>query len=207
MRKWVWATAVAVMLGVGYVAWPFVGMAQLAGAVHSRDAADILARVDIASVRRSLLNQMLDEATRDTDVAKRLGHLGRRAAVGFAQTVLDAQFARFINDDAVRVILSDGRLPPDVENAAQGRDGGSGSSDLHFARLPESPLRYLQDWRFRSPITFEATIGEEAEPGRWVELRLRRTGTTWILTGIRLPAGIIDQLKPVIRDKLREAGL
>lgn len=207
MRKWISVLAVLVVVGSAYVAWPFASLAQLGRAVHAADADAVLQRIDVRAVRRSVINQVLDEGTRGTKLDEKYGRFGRSIAVGFAQTVLDERYAGILDDDAVRALIRDGRMPDGFGADSQLQGASAGAGDLRFASLPANPFRFLQGWRFRSLVTFEATIGEEGKKADWTTFRMRRVGLGWTLVGVRLPDSIVDRIKPAIHERLVQVGL
>ncbi|GGE08477.1 hypothetical protein GCM10011390_29460 [Aureimonas endophytica] len=209
MRKFLLVAAVLGLVAIGYTAWPFVGLAQLAQAVRAGDVAEAASRIDATAVRRSLLRQILDDGTRGGAIDRKLGQLGRSLVVGLAQSALDQEFARVLDDAALRALIADGRLPAALEDALrrEAPQGAPGEGSFSLPSLPNNPFRHIRDWRFRSPNTFVVTIGEDDRRENWTTLRLRLTRWTWRLNAVELPSALTARLRPIVEERLHQVGL
>jgi len=209
MRTFLIILVLAVLVGLGYAAWPFYGLYALGNAVHTADAGDAMKRIDLPAVRRSILHQVLDEGTKGTELEERLGSVGRQFAASAAAAALDERAAEVFTPEILRDLIASGRLPEALQaeggqlpetGAAQGGLSGAG------AGLPQNPLRFLQGFSYRSPVKFKVVVGEEDAPENWTGLEMRLSGTLWRLTGIELPQSVMSQIVPVVREKIERAS-
>lgn len=208
MRKWIGLGAFLLAAAAGYASWPMVGLLQLGSALHSADADEALRRIDVVGVRRSILNQVLDEGTRNTDIDKKYGRIGRSVAVGFAVSALDRKLAQIMTPDALRTLVADGRIPASfIADLGDDAKASPGVRTLTFSGVPENPFRFIQRWRFSSPRQFNVVLGEAHQPENWTTFKLKRAGTIWRLSGIELPAAIIAKIKPAIEEKIARVRL
>lgn len=217
MRKNVIVTISAILVAGAYAAWPFIGLYQLGDALHARDADAALERIDVVSVRRSIAAQILNEGIKGTgaeqrlaEVEARLGDIGEQFAANVGLSVVDGQLAQFITPETLRRLIAQGELPAELAQRIPPEalpDTGAPDAEAWPVGLPENPLRFIQDWEFRSPMRIRTVIGEDGQPEHWTGLTLSLRGLTWELSRIELPESIISRIRPVFADAVRKARL
>ncbi|WP_162245972.1 MULTISPECIES: DUF2939 domain-containing protein [unclassified Aureimonas] len=205
MRRWIVSLAVAALIVGLYLASPFLGLYRLGSALHEADAAGLVARVDIPSVRRSIVEQIVAEVGRDAEVERQLNKLGgvaRDMALRAAAGEFDRMLAATVTPEVIRLILAKGDLPPEflAGQAEPGRpvDASAGAS----VGLPDNPLRFLRTFDYVSPRKVRATIGEADRPEEWTGLTLLLRGATWRLTEVALPPAVLARVRPAIRARI-----
>src|SRR5262245_10922342 len=75
MKRFTLAFLLFIVLLVGYWAWPFIGLRDLAVAVEARNAAALSEQVDFARLRSSLAQQIVAAYLRVTGRESKLGAL------------------------------------------------------------------------------------------------------------------------------------
>ena len=186
-----------------YAAWPVFGLYQLGAALRDSNPDAVLARVDLASIRRSIVGQVVAEAGRDPRVdagLDRLGEVGGQLALRAAAAELDRRLAGLITPEDIRELILRGRLR--VEGAA-GNDGGQPVQDTgDFIGLPENPFAYLQSYGFSSLRKAKTVLGKPDAPDDWLGLSLRLSGFRWKLIEIQLPRSVLSELRAVLESEI-----
>src|SRR5215218_4583185 len=101
MRRAVVALLVLVLLFLGWSAWPFVGLYDLARAAQSRDIAKIEQRVDFAALGRSLSGQIVQTYSRLAGLPVERGSL----VAGLASAIADPIIARLLTRVTLAQVL------------------------------------------------------------------------------------------------------
>src|SRR4051812_15824440 len=109
MRKWIIAILILVLAGVGWFAWPFAGLYDLARAAQSRDIAKIEQRVDFSALGRSLSGQIVQTYSRLAGLPIERGSL----VAGLASAIADPIIARLLTRVTLAQMLETG-WPKDV---------------------------------------------------------------------------------------------
>lgn len=203
MRRWIVSIAVLAIVAVLYLASPFLGLYRLGAAVHEADAAELVARIDVSSVRRSLVHQIVEEIGHDEAVTRQLDKLGgaaRDMALRAAAGEFDRALAAIVTPDLIRLLLAEGEVPPEfLPPELRGAPAAAGASS---AGLPDNPLRFLRSWDYVSPRKVRATIGEPDRPEDWTVLTLFLKGATWRLTEVKLPPSVLARVRPALRETI-----
>ncbi|KQT46260.1 hypothetical protein ASG43_11560 [Aureimonas sp. Leaf454] len=202
MRRWIVGIGIGTLVAVLYLASPFVGLYRLGSALRSADAEVLLERIDIAGVRRSIVSQIVAEIGRDEEVQRhldKLGGIGRDMALRAAAGEFDRHLAATVTPEILRLLLSEGRLPPALSLGA-----AEASSPAPAIGLPDNPLRFLRSWDYVSPRKVRAVIGEAGEPEDWTEVVLFLKGATWRLTEVQLPPSVMARVRPVLKAKIQD---
>ena len=110
MPRWRWLISVAVLLGMVYWAWPFLGAAEIVRAARSGDSAILLDRVNLPALRRSLARQIAQAYLKATGKADKMGALGRSVAGAAATTIADPYLAELLTPDNLVALLGQGRI-------------------------------------------------------------------------------------------------
>ncbi|SER17592.1 Protein of unknown function [Faunimonas pinastri] len=197
MRSLIIVIVAAVLVIAAYVAWPFLGLYQLASAIHSGDTNAALARIDVPAVRRSIVYQALNEGSRITKVGRHLKGFERQLALNASTSYVDQQLAGIVTPDFIEQLIAKGQIP---ENFAP-----ADPSATHAVSLPSNPLRYIHGWGLVSPVKFEVTLGVSSKQEDWGSLVLRRRGLLWRLTEVSLPQSVVQRLAATLKAKM-ESG-
>jgi hypothetical protein len=155
---------------VAFAAWPWFSVYQLAQAVHSGDPDAVLERVDVDSVRRHLVHQILDPVVAENEAVRRMGPLSRDLVIVGAAAVLDARIAEiFPPEEIVRLIITGG-APQELRSA-------TGQEDLFpsLDRLAVAPLRSVHGWNHVSLTKFRIAARDDARAPEpiWLTFRLQ----------------------------------
>jgi hypothetical protein len=194
MRPWSkWTAPLLAVVLSALILWPFLGLYQLAAAVRAVDASRLLDRVEVASVRRSVVDQAVAEVMRGADVRRRLGPLAGQLTRG-ASIALDQQLAGLINADAIRDLLQD-RVPPALTKPGQ----PDTAATLDW---PRAPIRYLHGAWYGAPTTFRVRLGASPSEDAWLTLTFRRRGLEWKLTELHLPQALMSHIIPLVQAKM-----
>jgi hypothetical protein len=202
MRRWIAGTGIIALVVGLYLASPFVGLYRLGSALHAADAKALLERIDVPGVRRSLVSQIVNEIGEDETVRRqldKLGDIGRDMALRAAAGEFDRMLAATVTPEIIRLLLSEGRLPPEFAG-----DGDAASSSASSVGLPDNPLRYLRSWDYVSPRKVRAVIGEAGRPEDWTGLVLFLKGATWRLTEVQLPPSVIARVRPALKARIED---
>jgi hypothetical protein len=190
----------AVALAAGfYVAWPLVGLYQVAQALHSRDAEAFVEHVDLRSLRRSIIRQVLSETSRTSEIEERLGEVGREIVVSIGASALEEQAAAFLTPELIRELFATGTLSED-------RDESSSVEWRKFA-IPENPLRYVKGWSIREPTRVRIKVGQTDRPEEWAAVMLVFRDAKWKLTEVALPRSVLAEVAPYLRERFENARL
>jgi len=191
MRKTLMTIGVLVLLGIGWSAWPFVGLYDLARAAQSGDIARIEQRVDFASLGRSLSGQLVQTYARLAGVPAERGSL----IAGVASAVADPIVARLLTRLALAELVQNGwpksalgDPPADVRRPNWNALG-------NVWQLYASSEYGIGEFRVRLPVN------EPRE--RQFRVRLALTGLTWKLSGIDLPQDLQERLA---RELIKQQG-
>lgn len=190
MRRWLWISGIIVVLVIAYWVWPLIGAAQLARAAQQGDSAQVIDRVDLPALRRSLAKQIGLAYLQATGKADKMGALGRSFAGAAVTTVADSYVADLLTPENIAALLSQGKV---------GRVK-VGDRDVAIDRqlpglsnvLNGNMLSLLTGSYFDGPASF--VISAEDAQNQAYGIHLRLGGTTWRLSGIDLPHAIVDDM-------------
>ena len=182
MRRILGAGAALAVAVSAYWAWPLVGAAQLAAIASQGDAAAVMSRVDLPSLRHSLGSQIVRAYLRQNPKYDKLGSLERGLAGSVGGSVADAMLQQALTPENIAVLLGKGRL-----DAAKAKDADAAA----LWRMPPlgeafqaGPLRAALNSYFDGPVSFVVAL--EGADGRY-GVHLRLAGTTWRLSGLDIP--------------------
>ncbi len=178
----IWLAVLLVTLGaIAYWLSPAVALVGLGRAVRSGDAAAVQSHVDLASIRRSLVRQIVPAVLDER--AARLSPLER----GLARTALQAAIESWLADNVTEAKLSDilaGRSPAGLPSLEEFGANGARPFDDLYARWQRSG--------FASLASYHVALTPEP-PDITLVLSLRPTG--WIATGLTLPSETIASVR------------
>jgi hypothetical protein len=194
MRRTYWIAGVVALLLVGYAAWPFVGLMQLASAIEAKDATALARLVDFKSLRKSLTKQILTTYLQLTGKKKELGTLGSGLAMGYGRSIAEPIVARLVNEKTLLELLTKGTV-------------ASGKSTL---QLPAAPFSHVT---VRSSVQtwwdteyglgdFYVYLPPNKPPDERIRVNLSLVGLQWKLAGIELPEPLAVRLtKELIKEE------
>jgi hypothetical protein len=203
MRKLIVTCAAAAVVIIAFAAWPWLGVYQLVQAVQSGDPEAVLERVDVDSVRRHVVHQILAPAVAQHKAVRGMGPVSRDLATIGAAAVLDARMAElFPPEEIVRLIMTGG-VPEELRLAT-----GSGKSSLSIDQYPDAslsqftdaPLGSLHGWNYVSLTKFRIAGHYDGREPTWLTFRLQ--GLRWRLWQIELPSSIVEQIRPALEARL-----
>lgn len=171
------AALFATLLVVHVATGPYRTLAGIRTAIANEDARALARHVDFPSLRASLKDQLRDR------LARRYGPGANDSALG----LLALGAAGHAVDGAVEVMVT----PLGLGALMQGRAMWRGASDAFAPSPPPGPDASVDPLaeavhRFESTTRFTATFPDDQ--GHPITLVLTRTGLTWRLTDVRLPA-------------------
>ena len=192
MRRWWVIAGIVVALGAAYWAWPLVGAAQLARTARSGDAAQVIDRVDLDSLRRSLARQIASAYLDVSGKGRKLGSFGRSVAGAAVTTVADPYVAQLLTPENVMALLSKGRVN---EVQLGGRTVAVKGELPDFSTLLDNHLlAAVTGSYFDQPKDFVIPIdgghGEDDQYG----LHMHLVGLTWKLGGLDLPSPLVNEM-------------
>jgi hypothetical protein len=181
-----WFIGILGVLVIGaaiYVGSAVVSLRGLVDAARAGDAPAVLARTDVARLRRSLVDQIVSAYLKHAGRDRPIKPLERLAANTYGASVADAMIAKMLTEENLTNILSTGAV-------------NSGSTAI--GHMP--PLSELDTWNIFGvlkritlikAVEFAVHIGS---PGSQGSVSLHFSGTEWKLSGIQLPDEVVDAL-------------
>ena len=192
MKRWLGIAGVLVVLGLAYWAWPLAGAAQLASTARSGDAGQVIERVDVDGLRRSLARQIAATYLDVSGKGRKMGAFGRSLAGAAVTTVADPYVAQLLTPDNLLALLSKGR----VNQVSLGGRPVSVKGDLpDFSHLlDDHVLSAVTGSYFDQIKDFVIPVdgGHGADDQYGVHMHL--VGLTWKLGGIDLPVPILQEM-------------
>jgi|SRR5947209_4074134 len=191
MRKTLIPIVVLLVLGLGWCAWPFVGLYDLARAAQSGDVARIEQRVDFAALGHSLSGQIVQTYARLAGFPVQRGSL----IAGLASAVADPIIARLVTRAALAELLQNG-----WPNAVLG-DPPTNFQRPNWNALGNAWQLYanseygLGEFRIKLPV--------DAPRERQFRIQLGLRGLSWKLTGLDLPQELQERLA---RELMKQEG-
>ncbi len=195
MRRWLWIILALVLIGAAYWAWPFFGAAQLASAAQRGDTAEVVERVDMPALRRSLARQIAHAYLQATGKAQKLTGFGLGLAGAAATTVADPYVAELLSPENITALIGQGKI-----GAVK-----LGNQTVAITRaLPNVPDLFRAD--IMSAVTGSSFDGiasfvipiTRAGSDQTYAVHLRLDGLTWRLSGLDLPPPVIDEMAHAI---------
>jgi Protein of unknown function (DUF2939) len=186
--RWTLRTiAVLAILWIGYVAWPFIALYELADAIQQRDGATVARRINVPAVRHSLTEQIAATYLQLTGRQARLGPVTRSMAVAAAASIADPVVAKLISAEALLDLLHSGwprTVLPERSATAPAIHGSivQGLASPSLGSLWQVFVRSEQGLR-----RFDIGVPIDAPPAQRLKLQFRLTHWVWKLCGIELP--------------------
>lgn len=192
MRRWMGIVGIVVVLVVAAWAWPLIGAVQLAQAARSGVATDVVDRVDLPALRRSLARQIASTYLSLSGKTQKMSGFGQSLAGAAITTVADPYLAELLTPENITSLLSTGRInrvtvggrPIAMTGALPGLPN-SLNVDL-FSIVTGSYYDGLADF----VIPVQGAPGPDDDYG----VHMRRDGLTWKLGGLDLPAAMVADI-------------
>ncbi len=192
MRRWIWTLVILAVLAAAYWTWPFVGAAGLASAAQRGDSAAVIERVDLPALRRSLARQIALAYLEATGKGGKAGSFGRSLMGAAATTVADPYVAELLTPENITAMIGRGKIGTvklGDKDVAVNRDLPGFADLLHGDWLSMLTGSYFDGI---ASFVIPAEVKGAAADNYAVHLRL--DGLTWRLSGIDLPASMVDQI-------------
>lgn len=194
MRKSIIAIFILALAAIGWFAWPFVGLYDLARAAQSRDVVKIEQRVDFAALGRSLSEQIVQTYSRLAGLPVARGSL----VAGLASAIADPIIARLLTRVTLAQVLETG-WPKDVLGDPPAEFRAPDWNSLGSAWQVFSNAEYgVGEFRLRLPA--------DAPRERQFRVHLALRGLTWKLTGLDVPQELQERLAREIMKQQGKAG-
>ena len=191
MRKTPVTIGILVLLWVGWSAWPFAGLYDLARAAQSGDVERIEQRVDFASLGRSLSGQIVQTYVRIAGMPADRGSL----IAGLASAVADPIITRLLTRVALAELVQNGWPKSALGDppADLARPNWNALGDVW--QLYANSEYGIGEFRIRLPVS--------APRERQFRIRLALRGFAWKLGGIDLPQDLQERLA---RELIKQQG-
>jgi hypothetical protein len=191
MRKTLIPIVILLVLGVGWCAWPFVGLYDLARAAQSGDVARIEQRVDFAALGHSLSGQIVQTYARLAGLPVQRGSL----IAGLAFAVADPIIARLVTRAALAELLQNGWPNAVLGDPPTNFQRPSWNSLGNAWQLYANSEYGLGEFRIKLPV--------DAPRERQFRIQLGLRGLSWKLTGLDLPQELQERLA---RELMKQEG-
>jgi hypothetical protein len=186
MTRFITGFLLAVVLLLGYWAWPFVGLRDIAADLQARDSAALSRDVDFVSLRRSLTEQVIAAYFRVAGPTAKLGDFATAVVSAIGGSAVDALIEQITNPENLIQLLNGGKVSTELGEVSINVGELPGAS-LDSARRAWLGTEYRLDH-------FSIGVPVGAVPSEQFRLRLQLVQWHWKLTGIDLPWTLRDQL-------------
>jgi hypothetical protein len=185
MRKILVVIAVVVLLGAAYIGSIALSVRDLIDAARSGNTAEVAARTDFVRLRRSISDQILD-AYLDKNGRNRKP-LERMLIDTYGTSVADAMLSKFLTPENLSSLLQTGTVA-DASQAAVWQVPSLATID------PERLWDLVSRVRPVQIKQVELRISASDAPEVYSAVGLRLDGTTWKISGLRLPKKVVEKL-------------
>lgn len=178
------ALFVLLVLYLGSALWSLAGLAD---AVRTGNGAAVIERTDVISLKQSIADQVVAAYLVRIGETRQVGSTERMLIRAAGGGVAEAMIAKLLTAERLTEILKTGKihgvqeLPP-ISGLPRLADLDTGNA-----------LAMLQRLRFIQPTEFGIRL-TDATADRFGEARLHFAGTGWKLSGLTLPADVINNL-------------
>jgi hypothetical protein len=195
MKKFVIAICAIGTLYATYWAWPLLGLHKISRAIDARNTAELSTRLDLPSIKRSMIEQIAHAYLRVSGRDKRLTDLQVRLAIRVAAAVAEPRVDELLKPQALIDLLSEGGAgayadvqisPPRLE----------APNFKNLFRVIANTERFGRDFSIVVPVT--------ADPPTGYRIQLRLQNWTWKLVGIGLPDAVQTKIAEEIIRKQTE---
>lgn len=154
----------------------------LVGAVQAGNGAEVLARTDLARLRRSLVDQIVGAYLKQIGRDRPVKPLERLAANTYGASVADAMIGKMLTPENLTAVLNKGTI-------------SVGGAEANMQRLSQiDTTKVLETLRRISPtkpVEFQIQLGQTENEGG---VSLHFEGNGWKLSGIQLPNAAVQAL-------------
>ena len=189
MRWFLGAMAAFAIALVIYVGSAILSLNGLVEAVRAGDGAAILSRTDLPRLRHSLVDQIVFAYLKRVGRDRPVKPMERLVASTYGATIADAMVGKMLTADNLTQILRDGRV-------------AVGETDVNLQRLSDldasGVLQKIGRLSFVKPVEFQVRLGDGDDAGG---ISLHFEGFGWKLSGVQLPAAVIEALVQRLSDK------
>lgn len=197
MRNLFWAFVVISIALISYSAWALVGAAELVVTAQSAAPNALVQRIDLPALRRSLAHQIVAAYLRQDEKLSKMSGMARGFAGSVGTTVADSMLQDLLTPDSIAAMLKDGHFGSEKDHKGPSvqvpRVGSIGTTQA---------ITTILNSYFDGPMSFVVPIAGGAE-GYGVHLRLE--GTTWMLSGLDLPASLVDRLAREVSERQKKS--
>ena len=187
---------VLVVLVAAYWGWALAGTAQLASAASRGDAEEVMERVDLEALIRSLSSQIARAYLDDNpQLQKLMSQRGLGGGVLINAAAAQMLLRVFLTPENIAALLKQGRagLPGGADGGAPWRMPPLG--EMFRAR----PLQAVMNSHFDGPLSF--VVGLDSPDGRY-GVHMHLSGTTWRLSGLDVPESVTARAARLIAQRI-----
>jgi len=179
------ATGVIVSL---YFGSAYAALSDLVEAAQQADGKRLLARTDTASLKRSVVEQIVNAYLDRVQETRNPSQAERFLAYTVGATIADALVAHAVTETGLHRMLAEGKFITDQQGAAS----------LSLPRLAELDLDRIRALISRlhliTPVEMSVRIGRDGEADAATAIRLHVHGLGWKLSGLELSPEILRNL-------------
>jgi hypothetical protein len=171
-------SVVLIIILIAYVAWPLIGLKQIADAIAARDATQFIERLDVNELKRSIAAQIVRGHMKLTHSESKLSPFARNMAVQAGMMLADSFVVEIVKSDRLFDLLTLARV--NTFAAPSIKPQGWGLPNLRNAS------KFLNAAQYQGRNFYLATpVG--AQPADRFRLRLKLSEWKWKLAGVDLP--------------------
>ncbi len=188
------AVALVILLAA-YWGWALAGAAQLASAAERGDADEVIERVDLQALIRSLSGQIARAFLDQNPQLKALPP--PRQGVFLNASAAEMLLRALLTPDNIAALLSQGRVGV---VGPGGKDAGTvwGMPSLGEA-FNARPLQVITHSYFNGPLSF--VVGLDSSDG-FYRIHMNLSGLTWRMSGVDIPEPITARLARLIAQRI-----
>jgi hypothetical protein len=181
--RWFAGTLLALVVGLGiYIGSAVVSLHGLIEAARAGDAAGVFARTDVPRLRRSLVDQIVAGYLKQLGRDRPVKPLERMAANTYGASIADAMIAKMLTQEKLAAILNTGAISSSSATVKMPALTAIDTSRVFETLGRISPIK---------PVEFLIRLGETEDAGG---VSLHFEGVGWKLSGIQLPAAVVQVL-------------
>jgi hypothetical protein len=190
--RWIAAAlAIVIILLSLYVGAAFSTLFELTVAARAGDANGVMARTDIARLKRSVADQIITAYIDRLEQKRPLRPLERTVINTVGSSITDGLVARYFTEDNVLRLLREGHLAdPPGATLPLSQPPVAALSDLYPAKI----LPLLKRIRLVKPVEFSVRISRDMAPATRMAIRMHFEGWKWKLSGLDLPPTLLHDL-------------
>jgi hypothetical protein len=183
--RWIVATFAALLvLLLLYVGSAFVSLNGLVRAARAADIDEVMARTDLERTKRSLVDQIVGAYLKRIGERRPVRPLERIVANTYGASIADALVGKMLTKENLAALLLNGKV-----------EGVEGTTHMSLEPVKTIELSNLGSVIRRislvKPVEFAIRSGDAEDAGG---ISLHFNGTGWQLSGIQLPASVVQTL-------------